>query len=211
MGFQRIEVYPILDIDFLTKLHKKAEDEIRILKRYPISMLQIRWKSGTSGDFYKLAMRIRDLWEGKLIINDRVEIVLAINADGVHIGDDDLPPDVVKRLIGRKRSIGLSTHSIKEIKNAVNLPLTYIAFGAIFPTLTKGREVKVQGIERLRKAVKASTHPVFAIGGINHKNIMETLGAGVKGVAMISGIFKGDTERNLSLIFQKVERWKNSC
>lgn len=211
MVFQKIEVYPILDIEFLKRHRKNLENEIRILKDFPVNMLQVRWKKGSTLDFYRTASRVRELWDRTLIINDRVDVALAVKGEGVHIGEDDLPANIVRNLMGKKAIIGLSTHSIKEIKNSENLPLTYIAFGSIFPTTTKGRDVKVQGIQRLKKAVEISVHPVFAIGGINCTNISEVLETGVKGVAMISGIFGGNTERNLKSIFKEIERWTTSC
>ncbi|NPA14773.1 MAG: thiamine phosphate synthase [Aquificae bacterium] len=122
-----------------------------------------------------------------LIVNDRVDLALAVDADGVHIGQDDLPPEVVRQILGEDKIIGISTHSLEEIEKANDQPVDYIAFGSIYRTPTKEKPIVV-GIELLKEAKKIAKKPLVAIGGIMPYNVDEVIKAGADGVAVISAI-----------------------
>ena len=121
------------------------------------------------------------------IVNDHPDIAMAVDADGVHLGQDDLPVELARRLMGSNRIIGVSTHSIEQARAAQSAGADYVGFGPIFPTRTKDAG-QLQGVEGLRNVRRAATLPVIAIGGINDGNLDEVLRAGADGVAVISAI-----------------------
>ena len=126
----------------------------------------------------------------KLIINDRVDVALALKADGVHLGQSDLHVEAARRLLGEGAIIGFSTHNVAQAKLAAKMPVDYIAFGPIFETSTRENPDPVAGLAALRE-VRASIGPLplVAIGGINPINAAEVLGAGADALAMISALF----------------------
>jgi thiamine-phosphate pyrophosphorylase len=134
------------------------------------------------------------------IVNDHPDIAMAVEADGVHLGQDDLPVEVARKLMGGSRIIGVSTHSVEQARAAQSAGADYIGFGPIFTTRTKDAGPR-QGIEGLRQVRKAVTLPVIAIGGINSGNLDEVLKAGADGVAVISAILSApdpyDTAREM--------------
>lgn len=125
-----------------------------------------------------------------LIINDRCDLALAVKADGVHLGQEDLPLADARRLLGPENIIGLSTHSPEQVREAVALEPDYIGFGPIFSTATKADHDPVVGVEGLRAARARTTLPIFAIGGIASQHVAEIMTAGADGVAVVSAILK---------------------
>jgi thiamine-phosphate pyrophosphorylase len=121
------------------------------------------------------------------IVNDHPDIAMAVDADGVHLGQDDLPIEEARKLMGGRRIIGISTHSVEQASAAQSAGADYVGFGPVFTTKTKDAGPR-QGIEGLRQVRKAVTLPVIAIGGINVGNLDEVLRAGADGVAVISAI-----------------------
>ena len=157
-----------------------------------VTVVQYRSKSGTktTREMYDELLQLRELTKKygiPLIVNDRVDLALAVNADGVHIGQDDLPAEVVRKLLGEEKIIGISTHSIEEVEKANNLPVDYIAFGSVYRTPTKEKPIVV-GVEKLKEAKKVAKKPLVAIGGIMPYNVDEVIKAGADGVAVISAI-----------------------
>ncbi|OGQ04551.1 MAG: thiamine-phosphate diphosphorylase [Deltaproteobacteria bacterium RIFCSPLOWO2_01_44_7] len=122
------------------------------------------------------------------IVNDFVEIALEVGADGVHVGQDDLPIEEVRKKVGNKMLIGYSSHSLEEALKAQKRGADYVAFGAIFPTKTKAPGHPVQGLEKLGQVVKKLSIPVVAIGGINKNNFRQVKETGVAAIAMISAL-----------------------
>jgi thiamine-phosphate pyrophosphorylase len=163
-------------------------------------LIQLRMKSGrgsshesrvTSPEMLAVArqiMRLKERFDFTFIINDHADIALEIGADGVHVGENDEPVASLRKRVGRKLLIGYSSHSIEEAQKAVCDGADYVAFGAIFPTKTKGPGHPVQGIPRLRELVKSVGVPVVAIGGINRENISQVIEAGAQSVAMITAL-----------------------
>ena len=155
-------------------------------------MIQLREKYVSPKDFYKSAedaIKIARENDVKIIINDRVDIALMLKTDGVHLGQDDLPPFEARKILGEKAIIGFSTHNIEQAVEATNFPINYIAVGPVFATKTKDNPDKIvglQGIKKVRESVR--DFPLVAIGGINSENYLEALEAGADSVAIISDI-----------------------
>jgi len=122
------------------------------------------------------------------IVNDDLEIACEIGADGVHVGKDDPPIEECRALLGPEKIIGYSSHALEEAVEAERRGADYVAFGAIFPTSTKGPGHPVQGLEKLKEVVRAVKIPIVAIGGINRNTIKDVLATGVASVAMISAL-----------------------
>lgn len=157
-------------------------------------IVQYRAKKKETKEMYEEAQQLKkicDYYKKPLIINDRIDIALAVDADGVHVGQDDMPVEVARKLIGFNKILGLSTKTLEQVEEANKLPVDYIGFGSIFQTTTK-EDVVLAGVENLKKAVKLSLVPVVAIGGITEKNIEKVLESGCENVAVVSAIFKGE-------------------
>lgn len=165
-------------------------------------LIQLREKSLLTGDFYQTALQAVTLARRKgasLIINDRVDIALMVEADGVHLGQDDLDPEKARSLLGQDAIIGLSTHSLAQAILADKRPIDYIAVGPIFPTLTKpeasAEEGGYIGLELLFKVCQLVSKPVVAIGGITLNTAKDVLETGASAVAVISDLLKYDSIR----------------
>ncbi len=155
-----------------------------------ITALQYRFKNKSTRQMYEELLVLRELtrrYGVDLVVNDRVDLALAVEADGVHVGQEDLPPDVVRKLVGDKMYIGYSVNSVDKLREVEHLPIDYIGFGSIYDTTTK-ENYKLVGIEGLRQAVKLTSKPIVAIGGITHYRVGEVLQAGAKGIAVVSAI-----------------------
>ena len=201
-----LSLYVITDENLIKKdIGKAVEKAIK----GGATVVQYRAKNKDSKTMYKEAQEIKkvcDRYNVPLIINDRVDIALAVNADGVHVGQEDLDVEVVRRIIGFDKIVGLSTKNLKQVKEANHLPVDYIGFGSIFPTETK-EDAKVSGIENLKKAIEISLVPVVAIGGINISNVDEVLSAGCTNIAVVSAVFKGkDIEENAKKLKNKIKK-----
>jgi len=195
VGFDLPRVYPITDTRLSELSH--AEQVLHLI-RGGATLIQIREKDATAREFYQqaaAALEVAHRHKARLIINDRVDIALALNADGVHLGQTDLSVEVARRLLGEDAIIGFSTHDITQATQAATLPVNYIAFGPIFETSTKENPDPVAGLIALRK-VRASigSLPLVAIGGINQTNARSAFEAGADAVAMISKLVSQPTK-----------------
>lgn len=153
-------------------------------------LVQLREKAAASLDFYKSALSVKaitDKYNVPLIINDRVDIALAIDADGVHVGQSDLPAAVVRKLIGDKKIIGVSANTIDRAVKAQKDGADYIGVGAIHSTNTK-TDVNVISNEELIRIREAVNIPIVGIGGINKENASELAYAGINGIAVVSAV-----------------------
>jgi len=156
-----------------------------------LDMVQFRDKEASDRDFLETGYRIKGLLKHKalFIINDRVHVALALDADGVHLGHQDMPVAAARKILGRKKIIGFSASSLKEAMDAQKQAVDYIAIGAIFKTPVKpGYEIT--GLETLRQAVNAIKIPLMAIGGIDESNIKEVRTMGVKRIAVVRAIIE---------------------
>ncbi|MDN3715019.1 thiamine phosphate synthase [Vibrio breoganii] len=156
-----------------------------------VTMVQIREKHGDVRAFIERARAVKSVMRGSgvpLIINDRVDVALAVDACGVHLGQSDMPVADARRLLGDNKLLGLSVESEEQLLEAQSFAVDYLGVSAIFATPTKTNTVKHWGIEGLTKAVELSKLPLVAIGGINDSNIKSVVDTGVDGIALVSAI-----------------------
>lgn len=160
-----------------------------------VRTVQLREKGLATHELYSLACELRKTtsdFKANLIINDRVDIALAVEADGVHLGWQSLPFPVVRRLVGSERLIGVSTHNRQEALQAQEYGADYITFGPIFDTPSKAGLLKPTGVEEMQKLKNEINLPIVAVGGINGKNVESVLKGGADGIAVISSIMQAD-------------------
>jgi len=184
-------IYPLTD-RYLSQL--SHAEQVSQLARQGARLVQLREKLLSPAEFYSeaaAALRVaRDLGV-KLIVNDRVDIALALKADGVHLGQDDLPPEAARRILGETAIIGVSTHNAEQARLAMNMPVDYVAVGPIFATSTKENAESPLGLLELRRIRQAiGEMPLVAIGGITSDNSQAVIDAGADAVALISDIWK---------------------
>jgi thiamine-phosphate pyrophosphorylase len=156
-----------------------------------VTVVQLREKDASTGEFIALARRLMNLLTPlgiPLIINDRVDVALAVDADGVHIGQSDMPYADARRLLGPDKIIGLSVENFEDLERANALDVDYIGISPVYGTPTKTDTAEPFGLEGLRKAVNMSVHPTVAIGGMNANTIADVMAAGADGVAVVSAI-----------------------
>ncbi len=164
------------------------------------TVVQIREKTADTLDFYNLALKVKEItakYGVPLIINDRVDIALAIDADGVHVGQSDMPCDVTRKLIGENKILGVSAATIEEAKKAQKDGADYIGTGAVFPTQTKDDAPSVTKQE-LKEIVESIDIPVVAIGGINLENAHELTDTGISGLSVVSAIMSSNNPKKSS-------------
>jgi thiamine-phosphate pyrophosphorylase len=155
------------------------------------TMVQLREKEASTGEFYRIAREVQVLTRRHhipLVINDRPDIALAVGAEGLHLGQSDLPLPVARRLVGRKMFIGLSASTVEDALRAQVQGADYLGAGAVYPTGSKADAGEAIGPEGLAEICAAVKIPVVAIGGINADNTAEVIRAGATGIAVISGI-----------------------
>ena len=185
--FDLPKIYPITDRQISGFPHVK---QVEKLIAGGARFIQLREKHLAPKDFYSEAEKVLAFARPrnvKIIINDRVDLALALKTDGVHLGQDDLTPGAARQILGESAIIGFSTHSVEQAIAAVKFPVDYIAIGPIFETSTKENPDAVVGIEGLRQVRKSiGAFPLVAIGGITHENARFCLEAGADSVAVIS-------------------------
>ncbi len=161
------------------------------------SLLQLRNKTATTLQLLEEARKLRELtalYKAIFIVNDRVDIALAVNADGVHLGKEDLPIPIARKLLG-KRIIGFSSDNIEEALRAQREGADYISIGPIFPTQSKPDAGPLVGLETLRELRSKLSIPLVAIGGINKYNLIEVVKSGADAVAVISAVSSSASPR----------------
>ncbi len=160
-----------------------------------VTMVQVREKHGDVRAFIERAQAVKEILQGTnvpLIINDRIDVALAVDADGVHLGQSDMPANIARDLIGPNKILGLSIEDEQQLAEVDSLPIDYIGLSAIYPTPTKTNTKTHWGIEGLKKALCTTSLPIVAIGGINETNIPELSATGVHGLALVSAICHAD-------------------
>lgn len=158
-----------------------------------VTLVQLREKIGTTKEIYERAIKVKKITDNyriPLIINDRVDICLATDAAGVHIGDEELPIRVVRKLIGDKKILGVSAKTVLRATKAENEGANYLGVGAIFPTKTKNTPLtKLETLQEIKQQV---TIPVVAIGGLNETNLSNFEQVSVDGFALVSEIMQAE-------------------
>ena len=197
-------VYPIIDIASFVSAHDPVEAAVKFtseLLRAGTTLVQYRDKSGNARRMLSCARELRRITQGKalLMINDRVDLCLAVDADGVHLGQDDLSPEAARRVFDSVKLdsvkapnpqflVGFSTHNPEQVAEADRMPVDYIAVGPVFSTSSKDKPDPVIGIEGVRRARRATRKPLVAIGGITRVNCRQIRDAGADSVAVISDL-----------------------
>lgn len=207
MKFSLPKIYPVTDV-FLSKL--SHVEQVEQLIAGGAKFIQLREKRAAALDFFEGARKAIEFAHArkvKIIVNDRVDIALAAKADGVHLGQDDLPPDAARKILGERAIIGFSTHTPAQIAEAARLPVDYAAIGPVFQTSSKENPDAVVGLKGV-KAARAiiGDFPLVAIGGINLENASEVFESGADSIAVIgailnpSGRISGNIKRFLETI-----------
>jgi thiamine-phosphate pyrophosphorylase len=177
-------------------------DIVKQALRGGITIVQLREKELDTRQFIERAAALKKIlkpYNVPLIINDRVDIALAVKADGVHIGQSDMPLELVKKIVPAGMIIGLSVETIQQVKEAEDLDVDYLGISPVFSTPTKTDfDVKPWGLEGLRKARTISKHIIVGIGGINADNAGDVIKAGADGIAVVSGICSADNPETAS-------------
>ena len=156
-----------------------------------VRAVQLREKELGGRELFFLAEKLKtlcDRYHASLFINDRVDVALGVDADGVQLGSASMPTEAVRELLGEKKLIGVSTHSLREAQEAVRQGADFILFGPVYFTSSKTAYGKPQGVGRLKEVVEKISLPVYAIGGIKTENIAEVKATGIRGIALISAI-----------------------
>jgi thiamine-phosphate pyrophosphorylase len=184
-------LYSILDVDLFpgSDAFLAAAQE---LAAGGVTLLQYRNKSGNPRQMLEQARELKRLLGDavKLIMNDRADLCLAAGFGGVHVGQDDLSPDSARRIIGRKLTLGVSTHNPEQVKEADKTSADYIAIGPVFATSTKSNPDPVVGLDGVRQARALTRKPLVAIGGITRANCRSVIEAGADAVAVISDLLR---------------------
>ncbi len=187
--FHLPRVYPITDTDLSGLSHAEQIDR---LIAGGATLVQLRDKHAAPRDFYRqteAALQIARAHNVRLIINDRVDVALALGADGVHLGQTDMPVEAARRLLGESVIVGISTHNLAQAELAANMPVDYVAFGPIFKTSTKENPDPITGLEALRTVrTIVGALPVVAIGGITVANAETAWRAGADAVSSIAAL-----------------------
>ncbi len=194
MNFELPYIYPITDTQVSGISHA---DQVEKLIAGGATMIQLRDKEASPAEFFnsaREAIRVARKHRVQIIINDRLDIALTVAADGVHLGQNDLPPEKARAILGENAIIGFSTHTIDQAVRATKLPVDYIAIGPTFETNTKLDTDTVIGLEGLRQVRnRIGDFPLVAIGGINGANLRSVFAAGADSAAMIAAIVSDAT------------------
>lgn len=205
MRFELPRLYPVTDARLSGLSHA---EQVFHLSRGGARIIQLREKHLAAREFFReaeAALRVARERGVPLIINDRVDIALALGADGVHLGQDDLPPEAARRILGERAVIGFSTHNVEQARLAASLPIDYLAIGPIFSTSSKDNPdpaVGLDGLSLVRRAVPSL--PIVAIGGITPENGDKTLEAGADSLAVIGALLS-----NPAQIAARTRDWLN--
>ncbi|KGM94548.1 thiamine-phosphate synthase [Clostridium novyi A str. 4552] len=187
------KLYLITDRSFLNgrSLAECVEDAIKS----GVTLVQVREKNISTRDFYNIAKEVQEVttkYNVPLLINDRIDIALAINADGVHLGQSDMPIELARKILGKDKIIGISAGNVEEAIEAEKAGADYVGLGAVFFTGTKKDIDEPIGLAGLKEITDNITIPSVAIGGINKENAKSVLETGVNGISVISAILKND-------------------
>lgn len=190
---------------------RSLRDAVHLSLDGGVTAVQLREKDLSGAALYRLAAELRRLtsdFGARLIINDRLDIAQAVEADGVHIGVNSLPVAAVRRLLGQGKIIGYSAHAIDEAVCAQADGADFVTFGPVYPTPSKAAYGEPCGVNKLAAAVSALEIPVIGLGGILQANITEALSANIRGIAVISAILAdADPRIAAATLLKKIEEY----
>jgi thiamine-phosphate pyrophosphorylase len=172
-----------------------------------VTMVQLREKTKDTRAFIDLAAKVKEIlkpYNVPLIINDRIDVALAVNAEGVHIGQHDMPYPIARKLMPKDAIIGLSVETINQVKEAEALDVNYLGISPVFSTPTKTDVDTSWGIKGLNQIRKMSRHKLVAIGSIKPHNAAEVIQAGADGIAVVSGICSADDPKAAAQEFMSI-------
>ncbi len=172
-----------------------------------VTMVQLREKNLSTKEFYLLALRIKEmcsLYKVPFIVNDRLDIALACDADGLHIGQNDLPFPVARKLLGKNKIIGLSVENKDDVSEANRIGPDYIGISPVFSTPTKTDTAPPLDLEGVKELCSLSSSPAVGIGGINMVNAADVIRAGAEGVAVVSTIISADSPKDAADNLKKI-------
>lgn len=181
-------LYVILDAGLLTTSHLAFTEE---MAKAGVRLLQYRSKSATSAALLRASRELAEVCAARgvtFLVNDHAEVALLAGADGVHVGQDDLPIEHARKVLGPEKCVGISTHNLEQFCRAAKSSADYIALGPIFSTASKDNPDAVVGTEMLRQVRPITSKPIVAIGGITLERARQVIEAGADTVAVISGI-----------------------
>lgn len=185
-------LYLVTDRDIMSA--SSLENAVESAVKGGCTVVQLREKTASSREFYNIALKIKavtDHFGVPLIINDRVDIALAVDADGVHVGQSDIPASVVRSIIGCDKILGVSANDLSEAVSAQNAGADYIGVGAMFATGTK-TDARLTSMDELHLIRESINIPIVVIGGINKSTIPMFKGSGIDGIAVVSAIIGAD-------------------
>lgn len=193
--------YPILDPHQCGKYGRDPMEVARALLGAGVEWLQLRHKGAYTRADYELAVELGKAVHqagAKYVVNDRADIALMAGADGVHVGQDDLPPAEVRKIVGDRLFIGYSTHNEEQFVAGDREPVDYLALGPIFTTVSKHKPDPVVGVDELARLRRLSSKPLVAIGGITRMSAARAFGAGANSVAIISDFLADDWRQSMA-------------
>lgn len=183
------------------------ESDVRQALAAGVGTIQYRCKEGSARELHREAAALRALCRGALfLVNDRVDLALAVEADGVHLGQDDLPYPVARRLLGDRRTIGITVRSVDQAVEAARMGADYVGVSPVFETRTKADAGRPCGLDLVRRVRRAVSIPVVAIGGITLENAPEVVAAGADGLCAISAVVGSHDVRTEIERFQRLFR-----
>lgn len=188
MSFRLPKLYPITDTLITGLSHA---EQVEQLAAGGATLIQLREKRASPREFYNAALQAVSIGHRlgvQIVINDRVDVAIAVGADGVHLGQDDLLPERARLLLGERRIIGFSTHALEQALGADSEPVDYIAIGPVFQTYTKEKPDPTVGLDAVREIKRRTSKPLVAIGGITIDTARAVLEAGADSVAVISDL-----------------------
>jgi thiamine-phosphate pyrophosphorylase len=193
-------LYAVVDVEACERVGRRPREVAHAFFSAGALLVQLRAKTTSSGAFLDLALAIVEdahVAGAYVIVNDRADLAVASHAAGVHIGQDDLAPESVRRVTGPDLLVGLSTHTAGQVAEAVRQPISYLAIGPVFTTATKATGYEAVGygaVEQAAAAARANGLPVVAIGGITLETAARVMTAGAAAVAVIGDLLVGDPE-----------------
>ncbi len=190
--------------------HRPLDDVVNEAVAGGVTCVQLREKHSSTREFLQQAERVRRVLEGSgvpLIVNDRIDVALAVGADGVHLGQQDMPYPTARALLGPDAVIGLSVESVADVEQANDWDVDYLGVSPIFETPTKRDTRGSWGLDGLARVRAMTRHPLVAIGGINWRNVADTVRSGADGIAVVSAISAAaDPRRAAEDLRQRIDR-----